>query len=194
MKNIQLTCFDRSQTCQVNSSTRRVQINNPLDTHYQLELVNQGATTCQLAFGSKSSPDSDNEFSSQINLFISRDKELFFQGTLADFAKQPVALGTLGPQASNTYELNFDLTSLTLEQQRIAVDFDLLFNFTCATQNPHQAVLAATNIITTQPAPILTRLAELFLPQSPFFYLLLSLFVFIFFVIIKFAHGKKKKN
>lgn len=205
MKEIKLNCFAENETCQVISDLKSFSILSPLENEYSLQIANQSENDCAINLQLKRIEQSDNL--SEVNLLITREKELLFQDNLEIFFKQNTSLGLIKSKTSNKYFLTFDFINLSIENKKITLNFDFSLNFYCVDQvkenlpitnlSNSQAlkkenkseVLAATDDNNNQ------KIAQnnSFL-SSPILYLLSSLFIVIFFVIIKFVNGKKKKN
>lgn len=207
MKKIQLTCFAGSESCQIVSVEHKIEISDSSERQFALQIANQSLNDCQLRL----TPQNQNLQPSQsdslpfVNLLVANSNRILFQGSLDNFFKQQIDFGNIEAQTSQEYLLDFDLFNLSLAKQKFLVNFDLLFDFQCQASTIQTAVLSAT---ASSQVPISSQAAVLAATVSadiksadidrqnwhPFFYFLSSLFILIFFVIIKFVHGKKKKQ
>lgn len=201
MKEIKIDCFSENEVCQVVSSQVKLEINNPLEKQSTLIISNHSQSNCHLKLSVKCFDQNDNDFLSQINLLITGGENLFFQNNLINFLNKKVDLGLIDAKSTKEYLFNFDFLKLALENQKIILNFDLLFDFDCQQIEEKQIAAEKTqDIKSTQPAVLATKTNDSKTIKdesfwiSPFFYLLSSLFVIVFFVIIRFINGKKKQS
>ncbi len=209
MKEINLACFSESQSCQIISQNQNLIITNPLENKYLLNINNLGTFDCQIDLESKNF--SPQPLLTQANLVISQADKLIFHGSLVDFFQQKTNFGLIKAKTNQQYLFNFDFSSIFFEKERLLFNFDLVLNFNClesiaqnselvseknqlSEQNNQPMVLSAgTSINSSASGNNQTDSQEFHF--SLFYYLLAScLFVCIFFVIIKFVNGKKKKS
>jgi hypothetical protein len=206
MKEIKLNCFAGNETCQVISDLKNFSILSPLENEYSLQITNQSENDCEVNLQLKRIEQSDTL--SEVKLLITREKELLFQDSLEIFFKQKTTLGSIKSKTSSKYFLTFDFINLSVENKKITLNFDFSLNFHCADRviedltvaGPASSQVKAT--AKENKSEVLSaaddnnpKIAQNsnFL-SSPIFYLLSSLFIVVFFVIIKFVNGKKKKN
>ncbi len=204
MKEILLNCFAQNENCQIVSDLKNFSISSPIENKYLLQITNQSENNCEIDLQLKRIGQSESL--SEVELLITRGKELLFQDNLEIFFKQKISLGSIRAKVSDKYFLTFDFINLSLENKKIILNFDFALNFHCSdlvTEN-----LSAINQTDSQ-AAVKENKAEVLAAadnnnqkiaqnssflSSPIFYLLSSLFIVVFFVIIKFVNGKKKKN
>jgi hypothetical protein len=209
MKEIKLDCFLENEICKITSSQMQFELNNPLDKKFSLEISNHSQNDCNLILEAKNLEKSD--FLSQVNLFITSEEKLIFEDDLDSFFKQKINLNQIGGKSIKKYYFDFDFLNLALENKKFFLKFDFLFSFNCEesrninnefisaevkpSSSSQASVLAAK--IDSQNINVSTKSVLLdknypWIP--PFLYLLSSLFIVAFFVIIKFINGKKNKN
>lgn len=205
MKEIKIDCFAQNETCRIISDFKNISIFSPLENDYSLQITNQSENDCAIDFQLKRIEQSDNL--SKVNLLITKEKELLFQDTLEVFLEQKISLNSIKGNTSNKYFLTFDFINLSVENKKITLNFDFLLNFHCVDQIEEE--LSVTNLVDSQTMAkenksevlaasdgknnlVIEKNSNFF--SSPIFYLLSSLFIVVFFVIIKFVNGKKNKN
>jgi hypothetical protein len=219
MKEIIIDCFLETDSCEVISDQKQFILDNPADKQLILEVFNHRDDACQLVMTAKNLEQEKMTFLSQTDLLITSDEQLIFQDNLEEFFKQSIDFKSIAGGHSRKYVLNFDFFNLILaKEKKMALTFDLYFDFDCQAsqiqattleanlitvaaeneitdQSSQAAVLAASDGIQDQPIinDSLAIQADAFW-FSTLFYLLSGLFIVIFFVIIKFVHGKKSKK
>ncbi len=219
MKEIKLDCFLGTESCAVISSQNKLILDNPTDRELTLEVFNHRDDDCQLVVTAKNLKQETTALLSQTNLLITSDEQLIFQDNLAEFLTKNIDFQLITAQTNRKYLFNFDFLNLILaKEKKFLITFDLYFDFRCqkaqmkvdapeasqrtvATENEaidqtsQTAVLAANDGVKEQ----LTVNSKITNQTNSFwfstlFYLLSGLFIIIFFVIIKFVHGKKSKK
>ena len=190
-----IECFAKEEPiCQVTSALSVIQINHPLERNFQIELLNLGQRDCDLALQASSEPAKllDHELS----ITLSNGDKLIFRGQLATFLDQTQNLGSLAAGQTTDLWFDFDLLPLLTAGKPVQFDFALFFDFACADRSfpdrsPSQVADSAVLAVSQAALPLESAPPPDF---TWFFYLLSSLFVLCFFAIIKFVHGKKKKQ
>lgn len=214
MKQISLNCFQSAQTCQISSADHELHINNLLDQEFILEIANQASQACYLNFRLEAV---DDHFELKtISVMISDEEQLFYKGNLEFLLSQPVVLDFIEAHATHHYYFSIDLLQMLTVIEDKPWLFNILLDFDCpeelTKQNYEQdqtftsakqkdlilpspaasssaAVLAMTNRVLV---PTLSNKTRQALPLV--ILCLFGLFMFIFFVIMKFVHGKKKQK
>ncbi len=203
MNQIKIDCFATDQSCQLVSLDQTIEVNDPSEKEAIIEISNQGPNRCfaKMKVQSLTSDDDLQVF----ELSISREKQILFNSSFANFSKTEINLGEILANSSATYVLQMDLLDLLLEEKSVLLNFTLVFDFTCedsievtnyedkisvmeSTPN-EKAVLSATS--STEIVDLSSKSV-----QEPvhLLFLLPILFVIIFFVIMKLIHGQKKKK
>lgn len=195
MKEIKLTCSFDSQICNFFNSEQKIEINNPFENDFSLEINNSSLKNCQLYL--QADGLGLNNQADKIKLLITKNEKIIYQASLDEFFKQKINLDILQSQSANKYFFIFDLSHLFFIPDKIEINFDLLFDFDCTNMKMkikdsiQQSELPQT-IITENSGEVLADNNQK--QTFPFFLSLSILFVFLLFVIIKIVHGKKKKK
>lgn len=199
MKEIKIDCFLEKEICQVVSPITKFEINNPFEKEFILEINNHSQNNCQLFLTAKKFT-LDN-FSAQTSLIILSEERVISEGSLENFFKQKINLNIINAKNTKKYFFNFDFSNLYFKNEKTSLVFDFLLDFDCAelqtavlqVQTSSAAVLAASTSnnleIIKQPNQI-----KNYFWHEPLFYMLSSLCVISFFVIMKIVHGKKKNK
>lgn len=199
MKTIKLDCFNQVDFCQIISIEQSFLINNPLEGKFLLEIFNHGDNECTIVM--KPSNFSKNDDLEKINMIITSDERIFFQDNLMSFFTKEVLLGSITNHSSVNYFFSVDLMRFILEEKKLTINFDLLFDFNCKRTNEFTNQDENSNYQTKKTNVLAASSSaeeEIALSSSfsrfSILLLLSSLFVIIFFVIMKFIHGQKKKK
>lgn len=194
MKSIKILCFKTSDNCEVISPDQSIQLNNIEDKNFLLQIDNQGDRDCELNLTARN--QQNEQILREVELLISNDKTIIFQDNLEKFFTDKINLDLIKSKSEKDYFFALDLTNLASIKQILTVKFDLFLDFNCSDvqkvkvlvqaspTNSQGSVLAAHSL----EEPMKTNQTNL--PLLVF--LLSSLFVVVFFVIIKIVHGKKK--
>ena len=201
MNQIKLDCFVNDNTCQLISLDKRLTFNDPLVKEVFLEINNHSFNHCLVKMTAQSL--TDNENLETFDLLIIKGEEILFNNNFAQFLKTEIDLGAISVNSSVSYAFQMDLLDSILAQNKLLLNFSLIFNFTCDnftsqlkqkeegsdSASKKHSVLSATS----NPASI--GLSQESSPLPVYLFFLLSiLFVIIFFVIIKLIHEYKKKK
>ncbi len=201
MNQIKLDCFTTDNTCQLISLDRAINVNDPLAKEVFLEIINHSSNRCLVKMMAQSS--ANNEHLAVFNLIISKEKEILFNNSFAQFFKTEIDLGEILADSSATYVLQMDLLNLVLAQNKLLLGFNLIFSFTCEDLTDQIEQKEEDSTLASKQQSVLSATSQseiISSPQEPFsspiylFLLLSTLFVIIFFVIMKFIHGQKKKK
>lgn len=194
MKNIEILCFKTDDSCEVVSSSRNIQINDITEQKFFLQIDNESNQDCEVSLSAKS--EQNDQLLKEINLLISNGQNIIFQDNLAKFFTEKIDLQLIKSKSKNNYLFTLDSTSLLSIKQNLHTNFDLFFDFNCVTFQ-EEKISIQSSLTASQGAVLASH--SLFKQEEtkqPSFSLLLlflsSLFVLIFFVIIKIVHGKKK--
>ena len=189
MKKIQLECFVKDENCQLTSAVHKMEFGQT-DREYSLLINNHSQNDCELKIESRFV---DSPKASPVNLLISDNNKLFFRGALLDFSSSVIDLQSIKANSSQEYLFNLEMSPVSTDLLNFTTQFDLVFDFDCqqTVASRSAAVLAASTA--AQPSVVISPEQNNNLPVL--IYLCGScLFVLVFFVIIKFINGKKKKN
>lgn len=203
MTKIKVDCFAIDNFCQVNSPEKSIDINNPLEKEFVLEIFNHGADKCIVKMKTNNISVSDDF--KMVNLMISSTQQILFKGNFLDFAKNEILLGMITPKSSANYVFYMDLFNLVFEEKKLDFGFDLVFDFNCESYIEEKSQMKNTSDLSerTTESVVLssndsasesTKLSNFFYKLPEFFLLLSILFVAIFFVIMKFINDQKKKK
>jgi hypothetical protein len=121
-----------------------------------------------------------------------------------DFSNSKIDLKTIEANESQEYLFSLEASFAPFDHLKLKTSFELILNFNCQ-QNDSQSAQSVQSMVASQTAAVLAAStaaqppAAVSLEQSNklsnLIYLCGScLFVLVFFVIIKFINGKKKKN
>lgn len=199
MKKINLECFaDQQKICLNTSLLQNVQITNPLDRVVSLKITNLGSEHCELFLQLRNLVEQD--LWQKLKLTVSDYDKIYFRALAADLLTKEQAIGFISPQQQTELFFDFDLMPLLSSNEKVQLKFDLILNFLCkeikqsqlATQSAtSSSVLAASNSSLVVADKIKQDVQT---DLNWLIYFLSSLFVFCFFVIMKFLNGKKKKK
>jgi hypothetical protein len=185
MKEIILDCFKTDDSCSVISLDKNLVLNDAKAQDFSVLVFNHSSADCQL-------------------LTTVRSHE---QAELAKFLQQRAQSLIIEAGRSRKYFFNFDFLSLVMEKRKVSAKFDLVIDFKCtdvvkiAVPSPSNTSVAQGSVLADKNSSMSAQVATdgnlSGQPQfwfSAYFYFLSSLFILIFFVIIKIVNGKKKKS
>jgi len=203
MNQLEINCFATDNTCQLVSLDKTIEFKEPLNKDVKIEINNQGSQHCLIKM--RAQQLNVNKDFQNFTLSISREKQILFNGDFINFFTTEVDLGEISANSSAIYIWHMDLLNLILAEEKLFMNFSLFFDFVCEDFvnqiDQEQKVYNSKDKANEQNVLSVTSQAEVVKVSSKFFqkpiYLLLSLstlFVIIFFVIMKFIHEQKKKK
>ena len=214
MKQINLNCFQSANTCQISSADHQLLISNPLDQEMILEIFNQASQACYLNFRLEAV---DDHFDLKtISVMISDEEQLFYKGNLEFLLSQSVVLDFIEAHAFHRYYFSLDLLQMLTVIEDKPWLFNIFLDFDCpeelTKQNfeqdqvfataeqkdltlPSQAESSRAAVLAlTDQSLVAARSSQAWQALPLVILCLFGLFMFIFFVIMKFVHGKKKQK
>lgn len=201
-KTLQIQCNSVEQDCVLDDTDARIIITDLVD-HYVLAIDQLDVAECSLSLQfvdlDEATEKSDHVLG-QLAVEIKREENSIVNTSLNSLFANTVVLGELTPQSTTNYQLIFDASSLRPELLNTTLTFDLLLDFSC---QQHSDQLSSDTIsLSAGSAPHTTAVLGANTQDivdsdgTKYFYsfiaLLTLLFALLFFVIMKYIHGKKK--
>lgn len=194
MITLQIECFEKNSTeCNLKDSNESIKINNPLQRTFKLQVGNSGPNVCQVFLVVESKKDHPEW--QGLSFTLLKDDSLLYRGLVFDYLDKSHIIGTLKSEQNLSLIFDFDLLELLVAEKSIDANFDLYLDFKCQpTKLIEKSLTEETKVVLSSSNDGVLIENEVKNESIWKVYFWSSLFVLVFFVIIKIVNGKKKKK
>lgn len=153
---LQVECFaENNQHCHWLTAEQTMVLDQLDRQQFLLQIKNAGDQLCQLKLQLATAEAADSLTSTilkQIQLAITNGSSSFYSGEVAGLLTQPLDLGLLEPNSSQTYQFDWNVWWALYQEKELNWRFDILLNFACAEQKELTADLEQTSPAASQSA------------------------------------------